>query len=474
MMTTDEKSTGEKKQGEILKEALCYNIKNGAETLNDNEIEKVLDFAEGYKLFLDGAKTEREAVRAAANRAIECGFKRFEYGAEYAAGEKVFYINRNKAIILAVIGKKKVDCGIRILAAHIDSPRLDLKPNPMFEEGGFAFFKTHYYGGIKKYQWPTIPLALHGTVINEKGCAIDVKVGEDESDPVFYISDLLPHLGADQSAKPLGTAIPGESLNAIIGTYPIQDKTASDRIKLAVLKLLNEKYGIKEEDFLSSELTLVPADKAKDVGFDRSLIGSYGHDDRVCAYPALEAILGVSDPEYTCMAVLTDKEEIGSVGNTGLNTNYMADFMSELCNSQKANPRKMFSNSTCLSADVNACYDPKFADCFEKQNSAMINCGVVVTKYTGSRGKSGTSDASAEFMGKIRNILNSAGVIWQTAELGKVDQGGGGTVAQYVAKFNIDVVDVGVPVLSMHAPYEVISKIDIYSAFRAFDAFLKA
>jgi len=463
-----------KSLGETLKEELAYGPVNAADRFTDEECTKAFDFAEGYMLFLDAAKTEREAVKYSVLRAIDRGYKRFEYGMEYKPGDKVYYVNRGKSVIFAHIGRRPFEDGVRICAAHIDSPRLDLKPNPVFEEGGLAFFRTHYYGGIKKYQWPTIPLSLHGTVVTGNGCAVDIKIGEDDGDPVFYITDLLPHLDKDAATKTLAAGVTGESLTAVVGSLPIRDKSASDRIKLAVLKYLNDKYGIKEEDFISAELTFVPADKARNVGFDCSLIGAYGHDDRVCAYPTLEAVLGLDDPEYTCLGVLTDKEEIGSVGNTGLNTNYLYDFLCELAASQNANVRKMMANTTCLSSDVNACFDPKYSSAYEKSNSALINCGAVLTKYTGSRGKAGTSDASAEFVGRIRKIFNDAGVVWQTAELGKVDQGGGGTVAQYIAKLNIDVVDMGVPVLSMHAPYEVVSKLDLYSTYKAFDAYFRA
>jgi len=463
----------EKTYGEQIKEELSYSNKSAAEIMTAEQIEEAFDFSEGYMIYLDNAKTEREAVKFSVLKAIDAGFERFEYDREYKPGDKVYYINRNKSLILAVIGKKSVENGVKICAAHIDSPRLDLKPNPLYEDNGFAFFKTHYYGGIRKYQWPTIPLALHGTVITEDNTSVDVRIGEDESDPVFYITDLLPHLDSSAASKTLASGIPGESLNALMGTLPIDDKKVSEKIKLSVLKYLSDRYGMKEEDFLSSELCFVPAGKARDIGFDRSLIFSYGHDDRVCAYPALEATLALDVPEYTCVTVLTDKEEIGSSGNTGLNTNYLYYFLCEIASAQKVNVRKMLANSSCLSADVNACFDPKFAECYEKRNSALINCGVVITKYTGSRGKSGTSDASAEFMGKVRKLLNDNNVVWQAGELGKVDQGGGGTVAQYVAKLNIDVVDVGVPVLSMHAPYEAVSKLDVYNTFKAFEAFYK-
>lgn len=452
-----------------LQEKLCYSSKDAAREFSKEKIRIAFDFAEGYKCFLNQAKTEREAVCFAVALAEKNGYLPFEYGKKYVFGDKVYFNNRGKALILANIGKRDLEDGVSIIASHIDAPRIDLKPNPLCEIESIAYLKTHYYGGIKKYQWPTVPLALHGTVILSNGEKVKIAVGEEESDPIFYITDLLPHLAQDQMKRVAGELTPGENLKLIAGTLPVDDKEVKEAVKLNVLKYLNEKFNMIEEDFISAELTAVPALKARDVGFDRNLIASYGHDDRVCAYPSLMAQFEIQNPEYTTITVLADKEEIGSSGNTGLDTNFLKDFIEELCGNKNA--RKAMANSWCLSADVNACFDPVFPEVYEKQNSSFLNHGAVITKYTGARGKSGTSDASAEFMGKIRNLLNKDNVIWQIGELGKVDQGGGGTVAQYIAKLNIDVVDLGVPVLSMHAPYEVISKLDLYSTYEVCRSF---
>lgn len=453
-----------------MREKLCFSTKSAAKEFSKEKMEKAFAFAEGYKSFLNVAKTEREAVKFTKLLADSNGFSPLEYGKKYVAGDRVYYVNRDKAIILAILGEKDVTEGFGIIASHIDAPRIDLKPNPLCEKESIAYFRTHYYGGIKKYQWLTVPLALHGAVILANGEKIDVCIGEDESDPIFYITDLLPHLAQDQMKRVAGELTPGENLIVIAGSLPVNsDEEVKEAVKLNVLRFLNEKYKMTEEDFISAELMLVPALKARDVGFDRNLIASYAHDDRVCAYPSMQAFFDVEKPAYTSVLVLADKEEIGSSGNTGLNTNYLYDFLLELCGDKNA--RQALANSWCLSADVNACYDPIYPEVYEKQNSSLLNHGAIITKYTGSRGKSGTSDASAEFMGKIRRLLNENDVVWQIGELGKVDQGGGGTVAQYVAKLNIDVVDLGVPVLSMHAPYEVVSKLDVYSTYEACRAF---
>ncbi len=451
-----------------LQDKLTFKTKSAALVFSDEKMNQASEFSEGYKIFLNEAKTERESVSFAVSLAKNNGFSPLEYGKKYQTGDKIYYVNRDKALICATIGKKCLSEGFSIIASHIDAPRIDLKPNPLCEKESIAYFKTHYYGGIKKYQWPTVPVALHGSVILANGEKIDVCIGEDESDPIFYITDLLPHLAQDQMKRVAGELTPGENLAVIVGSLPI-DKDTKEGVKLNVLRLLNEKYQLVEEDFISSELTLVPALKARDVGLDRNLIASYAHDDRVCAYPSMMAFFATEEPEYTTVLVLADKEEIGSSGNTGLNTNFLYDFLIEICGTE--NPRRALANSCCLSADVNACYDPIFPEVYEKQNSSLLNHGAIITKYTGARGKSGTSDASAEFMGKIRNLLNENEVVWQIGELGKVDQGGGGTVAQYIAKLNIDVVDLGVPVLSMHAPYEVVSKLDVYSTYEACLAF---
>lgn len=456
---------------EQLREELTYKPLNGAMVMSEDEINRADKFCEDYKKFLDTAKTEREAVIEAVKLAEISGFVPFEKGKVYEAGQKVYKVNRGKAIILAVIGSKPLADGVRLAIAHIDSPRLDLKPNPLYEADELALFKTHYYGGIKKYQWTTIPLAMHGVVFLKNGEKIEVRVGEDENDPQFCVTDVLPHLGTEQAKKPLGTAIPAENLNILIGSRPIGNDKGADLVKLNVLKILHEKYGIIESDFLSSEIEFVPAAKARDLGFDRSMIGAYGHDDRVCAYPALMAALTCNAPEHTAITILTDKEETGSDGNTGLNSAYTKYFIYDLAEMQGVNGRDVLSASECLSADVNAAFDPTYADVYEKRNSCYLNKGVCITKYTGSRGKGGTSDASAEYMSRVRTLLDRKNVLWQIGELGKVDAGGGGTVAKYVSNLDVETVDLGVPVLSMHAPWEVVAKIDVYMAYRAFYEF---
>ena len=463
----------EKSKAEELKEKLFYVPKHASEVISQSETDKADEFCEEYKNFLNKAKTEREAVIYVLDKAKKNGYVEFDRDKKYQAGDKVYYNNRGKSIILAVIGKKSLKEGIRLSAAHIDSPRLDMKQNPLYEDSDIAYFKTHYYGGIKKYQWTAIPLSLHGVVVKKDGTKAQVNVGEDDGDPKFVVTDLLPHLAAEQMKRTLADGIRGEELNIVIGSRPFKDDEASEKVKLNVMNILFEKYGITESDFLSAELEAVPAFKATDIGFDRSMIGSYGHDDRVCAYPAAEAIFNIENPEYTAVTVLTDKEEIGSEGNTGLNSSYFKYFVADLANMQGVNYHTVLSNSQCLSADVNAAFDPTFADVSEKRNASYVNKGVVITKYTGSRGKAGTSDASAEYMGKIRSMLDGENIVWQSGELGKVDAGGGGTVAMYLAALNIDVVDLGVPVLSMHAPFEVVAKLDVYMAYRAFKAFFE-
>ncbi len=456
-----------------LQEKLFMKPKNAVLKMEENEIKAADDFCEGYKKYLNESKIEREACKNAIKIAEENGFTEFDKAKEYKAGDRVYYNNRNKAVILCVFGKKSVAEGVKIAAAHIDSPRIDLKPNPLYEDGEMAYFKTHYYGGIKKYQWPTIPLALHGVIVRKDGIVVDVNIGEDDNDPKFIITDLLPHLAREQMKRTLNEGIQGEELNILIGSRPFADDEGSELVKLNIMKILNEKYGIIEEDFLSAELECVPAAQVCDIGFDRSLIGGYGHDDRVCAYPSLMAAVDVKDPEFTCLTVLTDKEETGSDGNTGLQSSYLPYFIADLASLAGVPAHDVMRKSECLSADVNAAFDPTFAQPFEKMNTSYINRGIVVTKYTGSGGKGGTSDASAEFVGKVRRCLDDANVIWQMGELGKVDAGGGGTVAKYVANLDIDVIDVGVPVLSMHAPFEVVSKIDVYMAYKAFSAFFR-
>ena len=464
----------EKTVGQEMLEKLSYKKKNVFEEASPEKLAAIFDYAKGYMKFLDDAKTEREATDVAIELASANGFTEYKLGDKISVGDKKYLNQHGKSVILFSVGENDVETdGIRILASHIDSPRLDLKQVPMYEEGGMGFLKTHYYGGVKKYQWTTIPLALHGVLIKSDGEVVNVKIGEDEGDPIFYINDLLPHLGQKQAAEPLGTAISGESLNILIGGLPYADKDVSDKIKLTALSLLYDKYGVTEEDFLSAELSLVPAFKARDIGFDRALIAAYGHDDRVCSYPALTALFDNADTKRTVMVVLADKEEIGSVGVTGMQSAFLVDLIDEIARNLGKNGIVVRSNSKCLSADVTACFDPNFADVYEKRNSAMISCGTTMSKYTGARGKSGTSDASAEFVGFVRKLFAENGVIWQTAELGKVDAGGGGTVAMYIANQNIETVDLGVPVISMHAPYEVVSKADVYSTHEAFCAFVK-
>lgn len=455
---------------------LKYTRKNVYKEADGKQLEAIFDFAEGYKKFLDSSKTERDAAITAKKLAEEQGFKPFSFSEKLKAGDKRYFINRHKNVFLIRVGKEDVaQHGVRIMVAHVDSPRLDLKPNPMYEDNGLCYLKTHYYGGIKKYQWTAIPLALHGVVVLRGGERVEICVGEDEDDPVFYITDILPHLGAEQSAKPLAKAIDGESLNAVIGGLPAvseDNEEDNEAVKTAILKLLNQKYGFTEVDLQCSELCFVPAGKARDVGFDRTLISAYGHDDKVCAYPEMRAIFDYDSP-HTMIAVFADKEEVGSDGTTGMQSKVICDVIDTIAASFKANPIEVRYNSKCISADVTAAYDPAYASVFEKRNTTFISCGAAVSKYTGARGKSSTNDAPAEFMGFIRDIFDDGKAVWQVGELGAVDVGGGGTVAKYIANLGIDTVDVGVPVLSMHAPYELISKADIYSLYLACLAFCK-
>lgn len=454
-----------------LKDLLFYKKESVYQKCDEKTIEKAYAFSEDYKDFLDNAKTEREAVSLSVTIAESNGFSEYKLGDKLTVGDKKYYNNRGKNLFLFTIGKESIENGFRISAAHIDSPRLDLKQVPLYEDEGMSFFKTHYYGGIRKYQWLAMPLSLHGVVIKKDGSAVNITIGEDENDPVLYINDLLPHLSHGMDTKPLGEAVQGEKLNILVGSRPLGND--SDSIKLNTMNILYEKYGMTEEDFLTAELCIVPAQKAKDVGLDRSMVGSYGHDDRVCAYPALKAIINCADSEHSLMCILADKEETGSEGNTGMQSDLMSDLIDEIALSLGADPRAVRANSKCLSADVSAAYDPNYSDVFEKRNTPLLSHGVVLTKYTGARGKSGTNDAHAEFIGWIRRAMEKDEVVWQSGELGKVDIGGGGTVAKYISKHNIDVVDLGVPVISMHSPFEVISKVDLYEAYRAFYSFCK-
>lgn len=461
----------EKSQAKLLKEKLF--IKDEHFDVTFDESDKAYEFCGGYMDFLSQAKTERECNAFVIKAAQEKGFVPYDRDKKYSAGEKVYLNNRNKALILAVIGKKGVNEGARIVASHIDSPRLDLKPTPLYEDKELAYFKTHYYGGLRKYQWTAIPLALHGVFVKKSGETVTVSIGEKEGEPRFVVTDLLPHLAKEQSKRTLADGIKGEELNILIGSRPFKSDSESELVKLNILKILNEKYGITESDFISAELEAVPAMGVSDIGFDRSLIGAYGHDDRVCAYPGFEALFNTEAPEHTAVMVLADKEEIGSVGNTGLDSSFLKYFIEDLAKADGVDGRYALSLSKCLSADVNAAFDPTFSSVYDANNCAYLNHGVVLTKYTGARGKSGTSDASAEYVAFVRNILEDAEVCWQTGEMGKVDEGGGGTVAMFVAGLNIDTVDLGVPVLSMHAPYEIVAKSDVYSAYKACLAFFK-
>ena len=451
---------------EELRQALLAQPKNGYAELTEAQHAQMEAYISGYRGFLDNCKTEREATAYAAAKAEAYGFKALTPGMALKAGDKVYYVNRNKSVLLAVMGSKSLSEGANICASHIDSPRMDLKPNPLYEDAEIAYLKTHYYGGIKKYQWTAIPLALHGVVCRKDGTTVNVVIGEDDNDPVLMISDLLPHLAADQMKKTLAEGIVGEQLNVILGSEPLTGE-GSDLVKLHMMKLLNEKYGIKETDFTSAELSIVPAGKCREVGLDRSLLGAYGHDDRVCAYASLLPLLELQTPEHTAVCVLADKEEIGSVGVTGMLSQAFEYFMGILCDAQGVKLAECFANSFCLSADVTNAFDPNFPETCDRRNNSMVNYGIAICKYTGARGKSGASDASAEAMCHVRTTLEDAGVIWQTATMGKVDQGGGGTVAAYMANRNIVTVDAGVPVLSMHAPIELVSKLDCFMTMLA-------
>ncbi len=422
------------------------------------------EYAKGYRKFIDSAKTEREAVEFAIAYASKRGFVPFDPNASYSCGDKVYYVNRGKAIYLAVIGRQSMDSGCNIIVAHTDSPRLDLKQHPLFEDSGNAYFKTHYYGGIKKYQWTALPLALHGVVYLRDGTKVKINIGESDEDPVLYISDLMPHIGKDQMAKTMSEGITGEDLNLLCGSVPFDSEEGA---KLNILKILYEKYGITEADMINAELAAVPAIKSRECGLDRSMITAYGHDDRVCAYPALTALCELDKPQKTCIAMFTDKEEIGSYGVTGMRSDAFPHFLKDICDMQGVSYNRMCENSICFSADVGGAYDPVFGSAYEKTNSCFINGGVVVTKYTGSRGKSGSSDASAELFNRVTKLLDAHGVLWQTGEYGKVDQGGAGTVASEIAMLDIDVIDIGVPLLSMHAVQELCAKGDLYEMYEA-------
>ena len=455
------------------REKLLSQRKNGYDRVPAQEIPAMERYCSLYKTFLHQGKTERECARVAVELAEKAGFKAYERGMELKPGDRIYRVNRGKSVMLAVIGKQSLEKGAQIVAAHIDSPRLDLKPNPLYEDSELAFFKTHYYGGIRKYQWVTIPLELHGVVAKKDGTVVEVRLGEDQ-EPKFVITDLLPHLGGEQGKKPLNEAVPGESLNILLGSCPSGEEDEKNRVKMQILEKLYEKYGITEDDFTSAELEAVPAAAPTDIGLDASLIGAYGHDDRVCGFAALQGILELAEPEKTAVCMLADKEEIGSMGVTGMQSAAFDTFLHDLCDGQGVPLRACYENAFCLSCDVTAAYDPNFPEVFEKRNAAFVNYGVGLCKYTGARGKSGASDASAETVAYVRRVLDEADVLWHISELGKVDAGGGGTVAMYMANRNIATLDAGVPVLSMHAPFETVAKLDCYMTYKACKAIYEA
>ena len=456
-----------------LRKQLLRDERSGYDVLDAAQLAEMEAYCADYKAFLTNGKTERLSVREAVAAAEAKGFVPYRRGMELKAGDRVYTCNRGKGLMLAVMGRESLAEGVQIAAAHIDSPRLDLKPNPLYEDSELAFFKTHYYGGIRKYQWVTIPLELHGVVAKKDGTVVEVRLGEDQ-EPKFVITDLLPHLGGEQGKKPLNEAVPGESLNILLGSCPSGEEDEKDRVKMQILEKLYEKYGITEDDFTSAELEAVPAAAPTDIGLDASLIGAYGHDDRVCGFAALQGILKLAEPEKTAVCMLADKEEIGSMGVTGMQSAAFDTFLHDLCDGQSVPLRACYENSFCLSCDVTAAYDPNFPDVFEKRNAAFVNYGVGLCKYTGARGKSGASDASAETVAYVRRVLDEADVLWHISELGKVDAGGGGTVAMYMANRNITTLDAGVPVLAMHAPFEVVSKLDCYETYKGMKAVYEA
>lgn len=463
--------------------SMGHTFKNAWTALEAEEKDRVFQLGERYKQFLDTGKTERESAREIVRQAIEKGYTSLDDAIAQAkplkAGDKFYALNRDKSVILFVIGKQPLEKGLRIVGGHIDAPRIDLKPFPLYEEAEMAWFKTHYYGGIKKYQWTSMPLALHGRVVKKGGQCIDLSIGEDPSDPIFMITDLLPHLAKDQMAKNLSEGITGEGLNLLIGSMPVTDEGAKEKVKEQVMRYLMDTHGIQESDFVTAEIEIVPAGKARDVGFDRSLISGYGHDDRVCSYAGVEAIFDLETPEYTAAGMFMDKEEVGSKGNTGSESLYFENCVAELIQLQNGAYtdlilRRAFHHTKVLSADVTAAFDPNFPEVLDKRNASKISYGICLSKYTGVRGKGGCSDANAEFVGFVRDVFEDNGVVWQSGELGKVDQGGGGTIAYILANRGAEVIDCGVPVLSMHGPYEVISKVDLYMTYKGYHAFLKS
>lgn len=460
---------------EELKEKLFKNNNSGWENVNEEKREKIEEISNKYMNFLNNAKTEREFIKEARKLADSNGYKDIMEYQTLKPGDKIYFINREKSMYLAIIGEKSIEEGMHIIGSHVDSPRLDLKPNPLYEDTGLAYFKTHYYGGIKKYQWTTIPLSMHGVIVKTSGEKIEINIGENENDPIFTITDLLPHLAQDQMEKKLKNGIDGEDMNLLIGSIPYGDKQGSDRIKLNILNLLNQKYGITEEDLTSAEIELVPAFRARTLGFDGSMIAAYGQDDKVCAYTSLQAMMDVESVQNTAICILSDKEEIGSMGNTGMESHMFDFFISEILNKLGINKPNLLDRVFCfskmLSSDVDAGYDPIYASVSDKHNAGFLGKGISLNKYTGARGKSGASDANAEYVAWVRNILEKNNIRYQVAELGRVDVGGGGTIAYIIANKGADVIDCGVPVLSMHAPYEVTSKYDVYSAYETYKAF---
>ena len=460
---------------ENQRKELLNEKKSGWLETDDEKFKKIFEFCNGYMEFLNCSKIEREFAANARKLAEENGFRDVNKVERLNPGDKVYFVNREKSVYLAVIGEQKLEKGLHIVGAHIDSPRLYLKPNPLYEDGELAYFNTHYYGGIKKYQWTTIPLSIHGVMIKANGEKIIINIGEDENDPIFTITDLLPHLAKDQEAKKLREAIEGENLDLLVGSIPILDDDSKQKVKLNILKILNEKYGITEKDFVSSELELVPAFKARSLGFDYGMVAAYGQDDKVCSYTALKALMEIDKPQKTAICILSDKEEIGSMGNTGMESHVFDYFVSELLNKTGENRvnllDKVFCYSKMLSSDVDAGFDPLYASVSDRDNSGYLSKGITLNKYTGARGKSGASDANAEFVAWVRNLLETNNIKYQVSELGKVDVGGGGTIAYILANKGVDVIDCGVPVLSMHAPYEVTSKFDVYTAYRTYKAF---
>ena len=461
----------EEKNYEAMRKEILFSPKNGYDRISDADCAQMEPYCKEYMQFISHCKTEREAVSWTIAEAEKHGYRAFIPGTRLNPGDKVYANGYGKCVFFAKIGSEPLNKGAHICAAHLDSPRMDLKPNPLYEDSEISYFRTHYYGGIKKYQWTTVPLALHGVVAKKDGSVVTVTVGEDANDPVFCVTDLLVHLAADQMKKTLAEGVTGENLRVILGSRPLKDDEGADRVRFATMCLLNEKYGITEDDFLSAELTMVPAGPAREVGFDRSMIAAYGHDDRVCAYAAFRPMLELGTPKKTAVCVLVDKEEIGSEGISGMQSHFFETFMRDLCEATGTDVYRCFENSFCLSADVTNAYDPLYAETCEKSNNTRINYGTGIFKYTGARGKSSASDASAEVMAYVRKLFSDHDVIWQTGELGKVDQGGGGTVACYMAKRNIETVDAGVPVLSMHSPMELVSKLDTYMTYKGMKVF---